>query len=331
MSDFKLPRNTEFYSVTITTIALHLLNLFGSAYIFYRTFRYWREREYKSLAMSHRLPLYAASTDFLTAGLSIINGAYTLCNSKTLPEIPCAATGWATAILSFINQFIFLGISIITYLRVCQHKPIELGRFDYKLFTFSCLLTGIALAIVSRDGYGAQKYWCANKVKARASLITPIVEIISVTVISLACYAATLRALVRNRRELKKGTVFASQYHTIDRIEERVTRKIITYVLFFNLQWLPIAVYAGAALTEAATETWVYYVGVIGLSFGGIGNAIAYVMNEGWLPNYNTSSPPLNSHQHASKDNEFSHTNTTIKVDIVKVESSNKSQNQANI
>ncbi|CAG8613567.1 8701_t:CDS:2, partial [Ambispora gerdemannii] len=291
MTDFKLPRDTEFYSVTLTSVAFQSLNLLGSAYVYYRTFLYWRAREYGSLAMSHRLPLYAASTDFLTAGLNVINAAYTFFHSKTLPEVPCAAIGWATAILSFLNQFMFLGISIITYLRVCQHKSIELGRFDYKLLLFSCCFTTITLTIVSRDGYGAQKYWCANKFNARLSLIMPIVEISFVAMVALFCYVAILRALVRNRRELKKGTLSASQSHMMNRIEERVTRKIIAYVLFFNFQWLPIVVYALAALIEQAeTETWVYYVGVIGLSFGGIGNALAYIMNEGWIPNYNTSS-----------------------------------------
>ncbi|CAG8556179.1 10037_t:CDS:2 [Ambispora leptoticha] len=326
MASFELARDSEFYSVTITSTILQTLNLLGAAYVFYRSFLHWRAKEYGSLAMTHRLPLYAASTDFFNAGLNIINAGYTLCNAKTLPEVPCAATGWMTAILSFINQFLFLGISLVTYLRICQHKTIDLGRFDYKLISFSLFIAGFIIVIVSRDGYGAQKYWCAQKAHAKISLIIPLVEISLVALISLFCYVETLRTLLRNRKELNRGTSSNAQRQRYAQIEERVTRKIITYVLFFNLQWLPIVVYAGAALLQPmGIDTWVYLVGVIGLSFGGIGNAIAYVLNEGWDPNRQGSTsrsqkftPPTNNSPQTTC-NELLAIKVDVDVDVLAV------------
>ncbi|CAG8746760.1 4475_t:CDS:2, partial [Dentiscutata erythropus] len=52
-------------------------------------------------------------------------------------------------------------------------------------------------------------------------------------------------------------------------LEKRVSNKIISYVLVFIMQ---------------VDSAWIYVVCVIGIHFGGVGNAIQYIVNEGWHP-----------------------------------------------
>ncbi|CAB4391254.1 unnamed protein product [Rhizophagus irregularis] len=51
----------------------------------------------------------------------------------------------------------------------------------------------------------------------------------------------------------------------------------------FILQWIPMLISQGArfVLNE---EPWVYVMGTIGRSFGGIGNLIQFILNEGFFP-----------------------------------------------
>ncbi|CAG8700177.1 9315_t:CDS:2, partial [Cetraspora pellucida] len=66
-------------------------------------------------------------------------------------------------------------------------------------------------------------------------------------------------------------------------LEKRVSNKIISYVLVFILQWTPVQIFCAAKFFHI-DSAWIYVVCVIGVHFGGLGNAIQYIVNEGWHP-----------------------------------------------
>ncbi|CAG8557074.1 300_t:CDS:2 [Acaulospora colombiana] len=72
-------------------------------------------------------------------------------------------------------------------------------------------------------------------------------------------------------------------------IEARVTKKVMGYILVFILQWFPTIPYDIYEFLDINTA-WVYVLVVIAINMGGIGNAVCYVLNEGWSLHSNNSS-----------------------------------------
>ncbi|CAG8475996.1 8561_t:CDS:2 [Cetraspora pellucida] len=85
---------------------------------------------------------------------------------------------------------------------------------------------------------------------------------------------------VRIRNNNNTGSEMARKRSNL---EKRVSNKIISYVLVFILQWTPVQIFCAAKFFQI-DSAWIYVVCVIGVHFGGLGNAIQYIVNEGWHP-----------------------------------------------
>jgi len=67
-------------------------------------------------------------------------------------------------------------------------------------------------------------------------------------------------------------------------VERRATRKILGYVLIYVVQWGPAVPYMLLLLLNQE-PLWLYFICATAVNFGGIGNSILYVVNEGlFLP-----------------------------------------------
>jgi hypothetical protein len=68
MSDQPLPKNYDFYTVTITSIVMFSLSCFGSIIVMIRTFKQWKQIktdvcisvDNKKLLMNYKLPFYTS-------------------------------------------------------------------------------------------------------------------------------------------------------------------------------------------------------------------------------------------------------------------------------
>ncbi|CAG8442683.1 12305_t:CDS:2 [Acaulospora morrowiae] len=72
-------------------------------------------------------------------------------------------------------------------------------------------------------------------------------------------------------------------------LEKRALNKVLGYLLVFIIQWLPVQIYALTKIFQVHSS-WLYIICVVGMHSGGTGNAITYVMNEGWKPHETPSS-----------------------------------------
>ncbi|CAG8774172.1 19300_t:CDS:2, partial [Gigaspora margarita] len=93
----------------------------------------------------------------------------------------------------------------------------------------------------------------------------------------------TLREInsIKFRKDYKSKFDTASKHKKIEPI---VVRKIIGYVLIFVIQWTPSMIYVFCQ-TIGYDEIWIYLVTDATINFGGIGNMIQYIINEGWRNN----------------------------------------------
>ncbi|CAG8573042.1 32393_t:CDS:2 [Gigaspora margarita] len=90
----------------------------------------------------------------------------------------------------------------------------------------------------------------------------------------------TLREInsIQFRKDYKSKFDTTSKHKKIEPI---VVRKIIGYVLIFIIQWTPSMIYVFCQ-TINYDEMWIYLVTDITIHFGGIGNMMQYIINEGW-------------------------------------------------
>ncbi|CAG8561851.1 1617_t:CDS:2 [Cetraspora pellucida] len=185
------------------------------------------------------------------------------------------------AFASFHRTFI-ASVSVITYFRVCRNKRIDTGRYDWKL------LLPIAIASFATTGlgwksYGAVKYWCDLKTDNLGMSICSVSITLSVLFICLFCYLKTIFAIrsVKRKQSLFNNDVIYKNIPHFNEIEIKVTKKIFGYVLVFILQWIPTVPYE---LWQVYSDppAWIFCMVAVGLNMGGIGNAIFYVINEGW-------------------------------------------------
>ncbi|KAG9286618.1 hypothetical protein G9A89_005386 [Geosiphon pyriformis] len=109
----------------------------------------------------------------------------------------------------------------------------------------------------------------------------PVATLVSLTtssltkIVTLFCFVSILITLSRHR----KAPVNSQETHRDYTVEDRITRKITSFLLVFLLQWVPVTIYVIGAILKK-TGTWSYVTVLIGLNFGCIGNSIAFILNE---------------------------------------------------
>ncbi|CAG8451808.1 97_t:CDS:2 [Ambispora gerdemannii] len=269
------------------------LNAIGSIYILYRTFRKWRANNYtrNSLSMALRVPFYIAISDLCLYVAHIFNQGYTVLNGRTWPGLSCKIVGGTVFFFVAVNMILVGVIALSTYLRVCRRIIFDFGPFDRNLFAI-VLGFPLILTLGSIPSFGPSIYWCyTNKTNHIVSIITLILNF-AVIALNIFCYYFTLREInitgkgfvnVRMNKEKignSNGNNNKSKINAAT-IERKVTQKIAGYILIFTIQWTPAMPYVIASVFTSPS-VGLYLLCDIAINLGGIGNAIQYVLNEGW-------------------------------------------------
>ncbi|RHZ83960.1 hypothetical protein Glove_86g79 [Diversispora epigaea] len=202
---------------------------------------------------------------------------------KILPQPYCSVVaGLNVAVFSFI-RFMVAGIAISTYLRVCRSVYFDYGTYDWKIW----LIAGVTSTLLACSGYknyGPAKYWCASIISSKYVPIFSSILSISVIGTCSFCYYNTImkiRYVRKDTPEISNSGINCSSVEKNERIEARVTRKVAGYILVFIIQWIPSIPYEVSTILNYG-EIWTFLLIVASINLGGVGNAIFYVINEGW-------------------------------------------------
>ncbi|CAG8508772.1 4505_t:CDS:2 [Cetraspora pellucida] len=204
-----------------------------------------------------------------------------------LSMLACKTHATITVAFTLFHRLAIAGISIITYLRVCKQKACNTGRYDWKLFLPVAIIS-VFLSIISFNTYGPVVYWCAAIPNTIAIPIFSIFMTVIVLSICSFCYIRTIQAIrsvkkqqseiVESSGVIKKRVTLKAP---IDSVEMKVSIKVMGYILVFMLQWVPAIPYDIYQFYGRAAP-WVYCMVLISVNSGSVGNAIFYVINEGW-------------------------------------------------
>ncbi|RHZ74848.1 hypothetical protein Glove_219g149 [Diversispora epigaea] len=263
-----------------------LLNSISVAFILVRIYLRWRYNKRK-FSMALRVPFYITLLDALLVMLQFINIIYPTIYLEILPQPYCSVVaGLNIAVVSFI-RFMVAGIAISTYLRVCRRVYFDYGTYDWKIWLIAGV-TSILLAGSGYKNYGPAKYWCASTISSKYAPIFSSILSISVIGTCFFCYYNTIMEIRYVRKDTPEisnnGINCSSSINSVEkneRIEARVTRKVAGYILVFIIQWIPSIPYEVSTILNYRA-IWTFVLIVASINLGGVGNAIFYVINEGW-------------------------------------------------
>ncbi|CAB4445491.1 unnamed protein product [Rhizophagus irregularis] len=301
-----------------------VFGLIGCVYVFYRIYKQWIYSKRK-LAIIYRLPFYTACTDFLINCNFFVNMLHTAIYAQVWDDTPCKIIGALNWAFLTINLCFYAVIAVITYLRICREINFNYGKYDYKLWLI-VIVGSIVIQLVNLQNNGKREYWCAAKSGQINSAIILFSTITIVLTIILFCYISILKKIHKtinflrlslpstnqddrsnNRNESNANNDRIDGISALERyseVEKRATKKILSYITMFILQWIPMSISQGARLV-LNEEPWVYIMGTIGRSFGGIGNVIQFIINEGFIPkSYNNDELLENSRSNINNNNE---------------------------
>ncbi|GBC06773.1 hypothetical protein RclHR1_07030003 [Rhizophagus clarus] len=287
----------DFYIVTIIPLTLNILNLLGSAYIFYRTYLRWKFDYDNFNTLSIRFPFYIAITDFLFSAIILIDFSYTVSNVSALtngvslvwPSPCCEILGFFNIAFTLLNMLLVGSISLTTWLRVVQEYYFNWGICDYKVWLPIGFLSFI-IPLASVNDFGPQKYWCGIK-DGNSSLVSTLLLItILLTLLTIVfCYMHVLKT-IHDVKDDNSSSILTSEIdiEQHNNIERKILAKVLTYILVFIFQYIPLM------LTDIFKLIKIQYIllnaiSLSAISIGGISNLIQYIRNEKFiiLPNNN--------------------------------------------
>ncbi|CAB4373858.1 unnamed protein product [Rhizophagus irregularis] len=281
----------QFYTVVYFSITMSILGWCGCIYVFYRTYEQWRLND-KKLKMIHRLPFYTACSDFLIDTNFFVNVIHTAIYAEVWGQPMCNIICILHWLFLLINLSLYGVIAVTTYLRICHEKYFYRGKYDYKIWVI-IITAAIIFQLININNHGPRKYWCNGRSGQRVSFTLLFVIITSILIIICYCYFMTLYTIklqnsnsinniINNNHNFdsKNEEIKIMNRLRISEIEKKAAWKIISYILLFILQWLPVQINIATRWTTIR-ETWTYILGAL-VTFGGIGNAIIYICNEGW-------------------------------------------------
>ncbi|CAG8604319.1 9831_t:CDS:2, partial [Ambispora leptoticha] len=223
--------------------------------------------------MYYRLPFYIALTDLNLMITQFLNLIHSVIYRSPWSYPFCQFLGFAVEEAQCLNQFLFTIVAVSIYLKISKDSKIDLGRYDWKLFTLMFILTMLAtIPPIKIDAYGAQESWCGLKPGNQFASLYFLLLAVANLLITAVSYIKILLKLRKSRYESSSST------HNSKSIENRVAKKIALHVLVFLLQWLPVNIYTITFYMEI-TDFWTMIVAAIGINMGGIGNALAYAYN----------------------------------------------------
>ncbi|KAG9306452.1 hypothetical protein G9A89_003562 [Geosiphon pyriformis] len=198
--------------------------------------------------MALRVPLYLAVNDLISLIEISFNLWYGQEQGHPMPEL------WCRWIAAFSLQNISMSATLVCTVAVMTYFR---GKFAEEW----CILA-------FNGNHEMQYVWLAINFFAIGSTIF--------------CYVQTLRAVYRVKRMQLISPRFPSiTTRRLTQVEKIITRKIVSYILVWLLQFVPIMIWVIGSIAEYDTLGTTMLV-VIGGLFGGIGNAIQFILNEGW-------------------------------------------------
>ncbi|GBC06467.1 hypothetical protein RclHR1_06860004 [Rhizophagus clarus] len=264
--DYGYGAETDFYIVMIIPLLVNTFSFSGTLFIFYRTFSRWKH-DRKNLSLSVRFPFYIAITDFLYS-------------------------------LSILIEYVG-AMSIVSWLRVVPKYRLELGKYDYKIW-FPIILISLIIPLSSVNAYGLRNYSCGTKIGYNTIAIV-VLSLIFITLLTIVfCYAQII-ITIRNIKE-DNGSIpnLQNNLAQLTSIEKRTFKKVLTYILVFILQYIPIMIY-NVCMFLKIRNIILDALSPAVISFGGIGNVIQYLYNEGLSNKHTTSNYKLDSNEQSQQ------------------------------
>ncbi|CAI2169331.1 7990_t:CDS:2 [Funneliformis geosporum] len=291
--DYPYNDKTGFYLLTILSLIFQQLSLLGCLYVFYGTYRRWRDSS-GSLPMALKIPFYFAVTDFLLYTMNFPNILFLLMFRHAWPDPVCPIIGFMTSFYAALNMILHLMISIMTYVRLCHNENFSSGVYDWKLLLI-VISTSMLFALVPTYSYGVDIWWCSIS-RERDSKVAYLAIIVTfgVVLINAFCYISVKR-----------------QIHGIEHsLHRKCVKKFVTYVSIFVLQWFfSFPNHITRLIADRSVWTFVLY--VVSMNFGGILNGFQYHMSEGWpVKNQDDQQPIMRVAPPSSLTSVISHSTT---------------------
>ncbi|KAF0421511.1 putative g-protein coupled receptor 21 [Gigaspora margarita] len=217
--------------------------------------------------------------------LPMAHRAYSAIHGETLQGVGCKIVGGITFFCVATNMALVGLLSLTTYLRICKKYFFNMGIYDYKFFSI-ILLISLTLTLIGVKDYGPNKFWCYS---APNDPITPLITtamIFLIMIVTFFCYIMTLFEVNIQQNKIRK--LGSDSVSFSRRLELIIARKIIGYILIFIIEWTPTMIYFIAQMLQY-DNMWIYTAAVVAINFGGVGNAIVYIIYENWTNKYDTS------------------------------------------
>ncbi|GES88104.1 hypothetical protein GLOIN_2v1783713 [Rhizophagus clarus] len=305
--DYGYGAETDFYIVMIIPLLVNTFSFSGTLFIFYRTFSRWKH-DRKNLSLSVRFPFYIAITDFLYSLSILIEYSYIASNKSefinsnetvTWPFLLCKIFGLFFTVFVLLNILLVGAMSIVSWLRVVPKYRLELGKYDYKIW-FPIILISLIIPLSSVNAYGLRNYSCGTKIGYNTIAIV-VLSLIFITLLTIVfCYAQII-ITIRNIKE-DNGSIpnLQNNLAQLTSIEKRTFKKVLTYILVFILQYIPIMIY-NVCMFLKIRNIILDALSPAVISFGGIGNVIQYLYNEGLSNKHTTSNYKLDSNEQSQQ------------------------------
>ncbi|KAF0534636.1 putative g-protein coupled receptor 21 [Gigaspora margarita] len=257
-------------------------NLICIIYVLVRTLTRWWVTK-RSLPMAHRVPFYIAVTGCIN--LPMLNKGYSAIHGETLQGVGCKIAGGVTFFCVTVNMTLGGLLSLTTYLRICKKCFFNTGIYDYKFLSI-ILSISLTLTLIGVNDYGPNKFWCYS---APTDPITPLITAVMIFLIMIVTIFFYIMTLFEVNIQLNKIRKLGSDSASFSRLDLIVAKKIIGYILIFIIEWTPSMIYFIAQMLQY-DNMWIYTVAVVAINFGGVGNAIIYIIYENWTNKYDSSS-----------------------------------------
>jgi len=195
------------------------------------------------------------------------------------PEPFCEILGGLVFFWFILNSLIVTSISINTWLRVCKEAYINFGLYDYKLWGVIVVID-LTMTLFGNGSFSPEKYTCDDVYTNKIVPLVLLIYIVTAFITIVTCYIHVLATIRRILCDKAEGNLSGQSKNFEARVAVLVTR----YVLVFIIMYTPLMVHFVALINcaELANSAALYALFSTVFQLGGIGNAIQYIINEGF-------------------------------------------------
>ncbi|RIA83303.1 hypothetical protein C1645_786387 [Glomus cerebriforme] len=272
--------------IPLILILANSINLIGCIEVTYRVYcKKCIIGRYRSLPLDSKFSLYIAITNGLFVVMQIVDMMLTSTNTIK-PGIICDITGKFSPSFLTLNLLSVMSFTYLMYLKICKNidSNEKIGKWDWKVWKFLFLVSWVA-TIFGLNRYEPQSLWCTNQPEGIIIHLANIMFIISILIPTLIFY-------------FKLKNINMDQMSIVEKyvpIHPHIIRNAASYLIVFFLQWICVLIYNLTMLYEIndkLTKTYLKALLILGVNFGGFGNAIVYIINE-YRTNINDNSNGL--------------------------------------